>query len=109
MVLLKEKQGDYLMNWQVFNTTAMNSDQDFNFTLNTNDYHISTTCSLVPNTIKIDIKRCRICDHAHLDGQEGCIEVIGQMVTFVSCTCKEYLPLDNLEYLEHLSEKKESK
>jgi phospholipase C len=54
----------------------------------------------------IDIKRCRNCNHAHLAEQPGCIDQEGWNTIFVVCKCTEYLPKDNLEYLEYLDKKK---
>jgi len=57
----------------------------------------------------IDIKRCRTCNHAHLEEQTGCIDQYGWNTVFVDhCPCKEYLPKDNLEYLEYLAKKEET-
>ena len=61
-----------------------------------------------PSTVTIDIKRCRTCNHAHLAEQTGCIDQEGFNTIFVFCGCKEYLPKDNLEYLEYLFKKKET-
>ena len=62
-----------------------------------------------PTTVTIDIKRCRNCNHAHLAEQTGCIDQEGWNTIFVTCPCKEYVPSDNLEYLEYLDKKKEQK
>lgn len=60
--------------------------------------------------VAVDIKRCRSCNHAHLAEQPGCVDTNGYDVVFQSiCSCKEYLPKDNLEYLEYLDKKKTSK
>jgi len=68
-------------------------------------YTTNSTYSVSP---KVDIKRCRTCNHAHIEGQKGCIEAIDYMVFYKECPCNEYLPKDNLEYLEYLDKKKES-
>lgn len=47
-----------------------------------------------------EVKVCRNCKHCHLAGQEMCINVSGFIVTFATCPCKEYIPSDNLEYME---------
>jgi len=62
-----------------------------------------------PVKVIVDIKRCRNCNHAHLAEQTGCIDQEGWNTIFVICKCKEYLPKDNLEYLEYLDKKKTSK
>jgi hypothetical protein len=67
-----------------------------------------TTNSTYSSQPKIDIKRCRNCVHAHIEGQVGCIEVMNNMVFYKECFCQEYIPSDNLEYLEYLYKKKES-
>lgn len=69
-----------------------------------------TTTTTIPNTSTVipTSKRCRDCNHAHLNNE--CIEFTDWgSVTFVKCTCKEYAPKDNLEYLEHLYDKKQRK
>lgn len=67
-----------------------------------------TTTTTVPSTIIPTSKRCRDCNHAHLNNE--CVEFSDfGAVTFVNCTCKEYTPKDNLEYLEHLYDKKQRK
>jgi len=53
-------------------------------------------------------KKCRDCNHSHLN--DTCVEFQEWgAVTFVKCQCKEYAPKDNLEYLEHLYDKKQKK
>ena len=73
----------------------------------------TTTTSTSTNGTLIlpNYKKCRICLHAHLVDNDGCIEVVGlsNSVTFIGCPCKEYVPSDNLEYLEYLDKKKENK
>jgi hypothetical protein len=69
---------------------------------------INTTTTYNPIQVTVDIKRCRNCNHAHLAEQPGCIDQEGWNTVFVICKCKEYLPKDNLEYLEYLAKKKES-
>ena len=61
---------------------------------------IGTTFPPFSSQQDIKVKRCRNCKHAHIEGQKQCVEVIGQMVTFVTCSCDEYVPEENLEYLE---------
>ena len=71
----------------------------------------TTSTSYAPS-LKVDIKRCRSCNHAHIEGNTGCIDYsldFQNSVVFVPCSCKEYLPKDNLEYLEYLDKKKENK
>jgi len=69
----------------------------------------NTTMTYNPIQVTVDIKRCRNCNHAHLAEQPGCIDQDGWNTVFVAhCPCKEYLPKDNLEYLEYLDKKKES-
>jgi len=68
----------------------------------------NTTTTYNPIQVTVDIKRCRNCNHAHLAEQPGCIDQEGWNTVFVICKCKEYLPKDNLEYLEYLAKKKES-
>jgi hypothetical protein len=74
-------------------------------------YTTTTTTKTFPNTATTILptsKRCRDCNHAHLNDQ--CVEYTNWgSVTFVSCSCKEYTPKDNLEYLEHLYDKKQRK
>jgi hypothetical protein len=56
---------------------------------------------------EIDIKRCRVCNHAHLEEKSGCIEYVGSTIYFISwCCCMEYVPTDNLEYLEWCYERR---
>ena len=69
-------------------------------------YTSSSIYSIKP---KVDIKRCRNCNHAHIEGQQGCIDAIGNDVFFKDCSCIEYVPSDNLEYLEYLDKKQENK
>ena len=69
----------------------------------------NTTVTYNPIKVTIDIKRCRNCNHAHLAEQTGCIDQEGWNTIYVVCPCKEYLPKDNLEYLEYLDKKKENK
>ena len=60
----------------------------------------------VNGSLGVNIKRCRECNHAHLDSQYGCMDASGMTITFVSwCTCKEYVPTDKLEYIEYLYDK----
>lgn len=73
-----------------------------------NSTYTSTTGSAL-NTVELNIKRCRNCHHAHIEGQSGCIEALHGNVTFRSCSCEEYVPSDNLEYLEYLDKKKDNK
>jgi len=55
------------------------------------------------------IKRCRKCNHAHTESETmGCYDIFNNSIAFVPCQCKEYVPTDNLEYLEYLSKKKEA-
>ena len=68
-----------------------------------------TTNNTYPARVVPNLKRCRSCSHAHLAEQSGCIDQEGWNTIFVSCTCKEYVPSDNLEYLEYLYKKKENK
>jgi hypothetical protein len=71
-------------------------------------YTTTTTFPNTATTILPTSKRCRDCNHAHLNDQ--CVEYTNWgSVTFVSCSCKEYAPKDNLEYLEHLYDKKQRK
>ena len=78
-------------------------------THNTNSPYIYTTTTTGPIVTTyspfsyqqdIKVKRCRNCKHAHIEGQKQCVEVIGQMIAFTSCSCEEYVPEENLEYLE---------
>lgn len=55
--------------------------------------------------IIVELKKCRTCNHAHIEGQKGCIDTQGWTVSFVPCSCEEYLPKDNLEYLEKMYDK----
>jgi hypothetical protein len=71
-------------------------------------YTTNTTITYNPIQVTVDIKRCRNCNHAHLAEQTGCIDQEGWNTIFVICKCTEYLPKDNLEYLEYLAKKKES-
>jgi hypothetical protein len=97
-------------------TTASNSNSTFNIIeLLANlpgqgiDYNSTITSSTYnPVNITYSIKRCRNCKHGHIEGQLGCIDAIQSSIYPTSCTCKEYVPSDNLEYLEYLSKKKES-
>jgi hypothetical protein len=75
---------------------------------NSGSYTTTTTLPNTATTILPTSKRCRDCNHAHLNDQ--CVEYTNWgSVTFVSCSCKEYTPKDNLEYLEHLYDKKQRK
>ena len=78
---------------------------------NTAPSGIYTTSTTYSPPVLPDLKRCRSCNHAHIAGEQGCIDYslgFQNSVVFVPCTCKEYLPKDNLEFLEYLSKKKES-
>lgn len=68
---------------------------------------LPTTLPFNTTSVIVNIKRCRNCNHAHLAEQTGCIDQEGWNTVFVICNCKEYLPKDNLEYLEYLSKKKD--
>lgn len=60
----------------------------------------TTTANLNPVTLTFKMKVCRACKHGHMEGA-GCMDVMqNNAVIFVGCTCKEYVPADNLEYLE---------
>jgi hypothetical protein len=89
--------------WNYNTTTGI----DPSYSPNTNPYpYTYTTTTTSPSTIIPTTKRCRDCNHAHLNDQ--CVEFSDWgAVTFVNCQCKEYTPKDNLEYLEHLYDKKE--
>jgi len=67
----------------------------------------TTSASITSNNFSF--KKCRECNHGHIEGQSGCMDSIGFMVTFAKCNCKEYVPSDNLEYLEYLYNKKQHK
>ena len=48
--------------------------------------------------------RCRTCNHiieVHLNDNDGTECNYGWLVGNNKCHCREYLPLDNLEYLEY--------
>lgn len=71
-------------------------------------YNYTTTTTTVPTIVIPTTKRCRDCNHAHLNSE--CVEFSDWgAVTFVKCDCQEYTPKDNLEYLEHLYDKKQRK
>lgn len=60
----------------------------------------TTAANTNPVTLTFQMKLCRICQHGHMEGA-GCMSVMqNNAVIFVGCTCKEYVPADNLEYLE---------
>lgn len=57
---------------------------------------------------------CRVCKHLHLsqinktkpkESYDYCVENYA-IQSHVPCNCKEYVPEDNLEYLEWLNDKK---
>jgi hypothetical protein len=69
------------------------------------------TCTSTSNyDVSWAIKRCRNCKHGHADSRIGCFDIDGNSITsMLGCFCLEYVPLDNLEYLEYLSNKKDLK
>ena len=108
------------MNWSNSITTTSNNSSTITWGSNSlasnvlggiaypGTYTTNTTGTYNPIKVSIDIKRCRNCNHAHLAEQTGCIDQEGWNTIYVVCPCKEYLPKDNLEYLEYLAKKKES-
>jgi hypothetical protein len=79
-----------------------------NSTVGTYTTSSSNNCSNSVNFVYI-INRCRECNHAHTQtGGVGCYDIVGNSIAFVLCSCEEYVPIDNLEYLEYLITKKES-
>jgi hypothetical protein len=58
------------------------------------------------------LRKCRTCDHAkmtHSNLSKGrCIDaVLTNKEQYKPCTCIDFIPKDNLEYLEWASKKKE--
>lgn len=97
---------NFTSNTIFINPITISSGLGYDYTYTTNTTSTSTTGILsLPN-----YKKCRSCNHAHLVENQGCIEVTGlsNSVYFAVCSCKEYVPQDNLEFLEYLSKKKES-
>lgn len=74
-----------------------------------NYYTYTTTTGYINSSpVHIIINRCRICNHAHTHGGEsGCYDTTGLTIDYVACLCQEYVPQDNLEFLEYLLKKKE--
>lgn len=72
------------------------------------DYTYTTNTTTTGTLAFPNYKKCRNCHHAHLVGNPGCIEITGfsNLVYFSTCQCPEYVPSDNLEYLEYLDKKK---
>jgi len=52
-------------------------------------------------------KICRVCSHIKfLHLQKGCTDqILSKEGKLYLCNCKEYIPKDNIEYLEYMSEK----
>jgi hypothetical protein len=70
----------------------------------------SSNCTLSPSSV--NVKKCRFCNHAHLEDQQVCVDSSGWSLSIVMCHCKEYAPKDNLEFLEwkyNKDQQKESK
>lgn len=91
--------------WNVFNSTSSNMYPGLSF-----DYTYTTSSISVPIKVKWDFKKCRFCSHVHISGQTGCIEqdACNNIIFVSTCQCQEYVPQDNLEYLEYLYNKKGS-
>ena len=53
-------------------------------------------------------KHCRDCKHIRLSHVEGshCIAANGNQEQFGLCQCKEFVPEDNLDYIEWLAKKR---
>jgi hypothetical protein len=52
-------------------------------------------------------KHCRKCKHIRLSHAAGkCIATIGTIEKMHRCGCKEFVPDDNLDYVEWLAKKK---
>ena len=53
-------------------------------------------------------KHCRKCKHIRLSHMEGsrCISANGTTEQLIPCTCTEWLPEDNLDYIEWLARKR---
>jgi hypothetical protein len=75
-----------------------------NITWNGTGTYTSTT---ITPPVDLKLKTCRMCNHAHIEAQKGCIELVGYSVQFIICLCEEYVPKDNLEYLEWCYNKKQ--
>lgn len=61
---------------------------------------------------RYNFEKCRTCEHmliSHTDDQyrqEHCHMLIDEEDSFNPCHCKEWVPKGNLEYLEHLYDKR---
>lgn len=82
------------------------------------DPSITNTTTAVSGTVSVNmtpavkwnVKLCRECQHAHFEGNEGfCGITFNESVTFIACKCPEYVPTDNLDYLEWKYKKNDSK
>jgi hypothetical protein len=52
-------------------------------------------------------KRCRKCQHGHYNHiKSRCLAVIGPEENLRICNCKEFVPSDNLDYIEWLAKKR---
>lgn len=67
----------------------------------------SNTFTMVSSVPTTSFKLCRNCSHAHIAGQKVCIMQEGWNIISVICVCEEYVPKDNLEYLEYMYDKKQ--
>ena len=57
--------------------------------------------------IKDFSKSCRKCKHIRLSHLRGkCIATCGTTEKMDICKCKEFVPEDNLDYVEYLAEKR---
>jgi hypothetical protein len=52
-------------------------------------------------------KTCRGCHHKKFEHlKDVCLAVFGNEDTLSKCRCKEFVPLDNLDYIEWLAKKR---
>jgi hypothetical protein len=52
-------------------------------------------------------KYCRKCKHVRLSHLKGtCLAICGTTEEFVLCGCEEFVPEDNLDYIEWLAKKR---
>lgn len=102
-----------LSNFPIISTTFISSSATSNNLIwdNTTGGTIGSTSIWQPisSLPEIKLKKCRTCSHAHLAGQEVCIDnFYSGSIYPVTCGCKEYIPKDNLEYMEWKYNKKKN-
>lgn len=68
-----------------------------------------SSASFNPVNVTWNIKKCRGCKHGHFQGSNCCAQIFGSMISLVQCPCTEYVPENNLEFLEWKFNKNEAK